>query len=45
MWIASDLQCMGTNLKYMGKAGCGQHTKMCNQILIATNMVRVCVSL
>ncbi len=30
---------MGTNLKYMGKAGCGQHTKMCNQILIATNMV------
>lgn len=31
---------MGTNIKYMGAAGCGQHTKMCNQILIATNMVR-----
>ena len=29
---------MGTNIRYMGKAGCGQHTKMCNQILIATNM-------
>ncbi|KAK8829820.1 hypothetical protein WA577_001212 [Blastocystis sp. JDR] len=38
-------QCMGTNLKYMGKAGCGQHTKMCNQILIATNMIGVCESL
>ena len=30
---------MGTNLRYMGEAGCGQHTKMVNQILIATNMV------
>ncbi|KAM7453674.1 hypothetical protein BLSTO_05577 [Blastocystis sp. subtype 1] len=29
----------------MGKAGCGQHTKMCNQILIATNMIGVCESL
>ena len=26
----------------MGEAGCGQHTKMVNQILIATNMVRHC---
>lgn len=38
-------QCMGTNIRYMGGAGCGQHTKMCNQILIATNMIGVCESL
>ena len=30
---------MGTNLRYMGEAGCGQHTKMVNQILISTMMV------
>ena len=30
---------MGTNFKYMGGAGCGQHTKMVNQILISTMMV------
>ena len=38
-------ECMGTNIKYMGAAGCGQHTKMCNQILIATNMIGVCEAL
>ena len=30
---------MGTNVRYMGAAGSGQHTKMANQILIATNMI------
>jgi len=30
---------MGTNIKYMGGPGCGQHTKMVNQILISTMMV------
>jgi len=36
---------MGT-AKHMGKeAGCGQHTKMTNQILIANNMVGVCEGL
>ena len=30
---------MGINIKYMGGAGCGQHTKMVNQILISTMMV------
>ena len=30
---------MGTNIKYMGASGCGQHTKMVNQILISTMMV------
>ncbi|KAK8801968.1 hypothetical protein WA158_006363 [Blastocystis sp. Blastoise] len=34
-------KCMGTNIRYMGPAGCGQHTKMVNQILIATNMIGV----
>eukprot|EP00742_Colponemidia_sp_Colp-10_P004884 GILJ01005217.1.p1 GENE.GILJ01005217.1~~GILJ01005217.1.p1 ORF type:complete len:341 (-),score=48.36 GILJ01005217.1:277-1245(-) len=33
------LALLGTNIKYMGPAGAGQHTKMVNQILIASNMV------
>ncbi|MFW9945982.1 MAG: NAD(P)-dependent oxidoreductase [Promethearchaeota archaeon] len=36
---------MGKNIAYMGKAGAGQHTKMSNQILIATTMVGVVESL
>jgi len=36
------LKCMGQNIVYQGKAGAGQHTKMCNQIAIASNMVGVC---
>ncbi|MBI2193527.1 MAG: NAD(P)-dependent oxidoreductase [Planctomycetes bacterium] len=32
---------MGKNISYMGPAGSGQHTKMVNQILIASNMVGV----
>ncbi|WP_050614591.1 NAD(P)-dependent oxidoreductase [Bacillus testis] len=36
------LQAMGTNIVYQGEAGAGQHTKMCNQIVIASNMVGVC---
>lgn len=35
------LQLMGTNIKYMGPAGAGQHTKMSNQILIASTMIGV----
>ena len=38
-------QLMGENIAYMGEAGAGQHTKMCNQILIATTMVGTCESL
>lgn len=34
-------ECMGTNVVYQGKAGSGQHTKMCNQITIASNMIGV----
>ncbi|UOE56944.1 NAD(P)-dependent oxidoreductase [Bacillus sp. CMF12] len=33
---------LGTNIVYQGKAGAGQHTKMCNQIAIASNMIGVC---
>ncbi len=36
------LQCMGNNIVYQGPAGSGQHTKMCNQIVIASNMIGVC---
>ncbi len=32
----------GENIVYQGEAGNGQHTKMCNQLLIATNMIGVC---
>ncbi|MEC3794665.1 NAD(P)-dependent oxidoreductase [Bacillus velezensis] len=32
---------MGENIQYQGPAGCGQHTKMCNQIAIAAGMVGV----
>ncbi|MGP7818925.1 NAD(P)-dependent oxidoreductase [Niallia sp. 01092] len=33
---------LGTNIVYQGAAGAGQHTKMCNQIAIASNMIGVC---
>lgn len=36
------LDCLGSNIIYQGKAGAGQHTKMCNQIAIASNMIGVC---
>ncbi|WP_243298772.1 NAD(P)-dependent oxidoreductase [Bacillus litorisediminis] len=39
------LQIMGKNIMYQGEAGSGQHTKMCNQIAIATNMIGVCEAL
>jgi 3-hydroxyisobutyrate dehydrogenase len=32
---------IGTNIVYQGEAGAGQHTKMCNQIAIASNMMGV----
>ncbi len=38
-------QCLGKNIAYLGPAGAGQHTKMCNQILIASTMIGVCESL
>ena len=39
------LQAMGKNIVYQGGAGAGQHTKMCNQILIAGTMIGMCESL
>ena len=37
---------MGSNIKHLGEeVGSGQHTKMVNQILIASNMVGVCEGL
>ncbi len=38
-------QLMGQNIALMGGPGAGQHTKMCNQILIAGTMIGVCESL
>ena len=38
-------ECMGKTIVYQGAAGSGQHTKMVNQILIASNMVGVCEAL
>ncbi|MDD9267408.1 NAD(P)-dependent oxidoreductase [Paenibacillus sp. GCM10023248] len=35
------LEKVGTNIVYQGEAGAGQHTKMCNQIAIASNMMGV----
>lgn len=32
----------GQNIVYQGEAGSGQHTKMCNQIVIASGMIGVC---
>ncbi|MBU2509753.1 NAD(P)-dependent oxidoreductase [bacterium] len=36
---------MGENIAYLGEAGAGQHTKMSNQILIASTMIGVVESL
>jgi len=36
---------MGKKIVYQGKAGSGQHTKMCNQIQIAGTMIGMCESL
>lgn len=35
----------GQNIVYQGVAGSGQHTKMCNQIAIASGMIGVCESM
>ena len=40
--VKALLNLLGTNIVYQGKAGAGQHTKMCNQIAIASNMIGVC---
>lgn len=39
------LNCLGKTVVHQGPAGCGQHTKMVNQIIIASNMMGVCEGL
>src|SRR5205085_694964 len=38
-------ECMGKTIVHQGGPGAGQHTKMVNQILIASNMIAVCEAL
>ena len=39
--IRPILEVMGNQIVYQGSAGAGQHTKMCNQITIASNMIGI----
>lgn len=39
------LQLLGPNIVLQGDAGAGQHTKMCNQIVIASTIMGVCEGL
>ena len=41
----SIFRAMGTNITYFGPAGCGQHAKMANQIMIAGTMSGICEAL
>jgi len=41
-WVKPIFETMGTNIVFQGGPGKGQHTKMANQIAIATNMIGVC---
>jgi 3-hydroxyisobutyrate dehydrogenase len=43
--VRSLLECMGKTIVHQGPAGAGQHSKMVNQILIASNMIGVCEAL
>lgn len=39
--VRNVFEVMGSQIVYQGEAGAGQHTKMCNQIAIASNMMGV----
>jgi 3-hydroxyisobutyrate dehydrogenase len=43
--VAPIFQAMGKTIVHQGPPGSGQHTKMVNQILIASNMIAVCEGL
>lgn len=43
--VTPCLEIMGQTIVHQGPAGAGQHTKMVNQTLIATNMIGVCEAL
>lgn len=36
---------LGKNIVYMGRAGSGQHAKLCNQLVVAGTMIGVCEAL
>ena len=38
-------EALGQTIRHLGPPGAGQHTKMVNQVLIATNMIGVCEAL
>lgn len=40
--VSPILQVFGKNIVHQGHAGAGQHTKICNQITVASNMIGVC---
>ena len=43
--VTPIFEAMGKTIVHQGPAGAGQHTKMVNQILIASNMIAVCEGL
>ena len=43
--VLSLFDLFGEHVIYQGKAGAGQHTKMCNQIAIASTMIAACEAL
>nr|WP_281252482.1 NAD(P)-dependent oxidoreductase [Oceanobacillus timonensis] len=43
--VAPIFRVLGERITLLGPAGAGQHTKMANQIAIATNMIGVCESI
>ncbi|HEY1066176.1 MAG TPA: NAD(P)-dependent oxidoreductase [Pirellulales bacterium] len=43
--LSPAFEAMGKTIVHQGGPGAGQHTKMANQILIATNMIGVCEAL
>ena len=43
--IRPMFECLGRTIVHQGKAGAGQHAKLCNQITIAGTMIGVCESL
>lgn len=43
--VVPIMEHFSSNMVYQGEAGAGQHTKMCNQIVIAGTMIGVCEAL
>ncbi len=39
------LEVLGTTIVYQGGSGCGQHAKLCSQIVVAGNMIGACEAL